>query len=172
MEFFLERVVPGAEGTVTDIIGADDLISALNVPSEIKAVRCSVARTIMDVKWDEDIFKGIDAIGKCQNLEKLTIVGGLGLEHLERLCQSVQTSKVGHLEGNMNMLYGSHTTMATVCKMVESNRNLKHLTFHGALGFSDSIAVSLGSMLAKNSTLEQLDLGDFAMSPNAIEVLL
>jgi hypothetical protein len=86
MEFFLERVVPGAEGTVTDIIGADDLISVLNVPSEIKAVRHSVARTIMGVKWDEDILKGIDAIGKCQNLEKVTIVGGLELEHLERLC--------------------------------------------------------------------------------------
>jgi hypothetical protein len=138
MEFFLERVVPGAEGIVTDIIGANDLISALNVPSEMKAVRGSVARTIVGVKWDEDIFKGIDAIGKCQNLEKLTIVGGLGFLYFERLCQSVQTSKVGHLEGNMNMLYGSHTTMASVCKMVESTHNLKHLMFCGSLGFLDS----------------------------------
>ncbi len=72
----------------------------------------------------------------------------------------------------MNMLYGSHTTMATVCKMVESNHNLKHLTFRGALCFLDSMTVSLGSMLAKNSTLEHLDLGDFARSPNGIEGLL
>jgi hypothetical protein len=172
MEFFLERVAPGEEGTVTGIVGADDLISALNVPSEIKAICCSFSGTSMGAKWDEDIFKGIDVIGKCQNLEKLTIVGRLELEHLEQLCQSVQTSKVGHLEVNMNMLYGSHTTMTTVCKMVESNHHLKHLTFCKSLGFSISSAVSLRSMLAKNSTLEHLDLRDSTMSPTGIEVLL
>ncbi|CAM6049473.1 unnamed protein product [Sphagnum compactum] len=79
MEFFLERVVLGAEGTVTDKVGADDFISSLNVPSEIKARHCSFSRTSTGAKWDEDIFKAIDAIGKCHNLEKLTIVGGWSL---------------------------------------------------------------------------------------------
>jgi hypothetical protein len=170
LDFFLDRVVPGAEGMVTDKVGANDLISALNVPSEIKAIRCSLSRLRTGAKSDEDIFKAIDTIGKCQNLEKLTIVGWLEREHLERLCQSVQTSKVGDLE--VNMVYHTHTTMTTVCKMVESNRNLKHLTFtiNGQIGLSD--ANSLGSMLAKNSTLEHLDLGDSRIDPTGIEALL
>jgi hypothetical protein len=133
MEFFLERVVPGAEGMVTDKVGANDLISALNVPSEIKAIRCSFSRSSTGPEWDEDIFKVIDAIGKCQNLEKLTIVGGLELKY---------------------------------------NPNLKHLTLRRSHYFFDSIADSLGSMLAKNSTLEHLDLGEFSMSPYAIGALL
>jgi hypothetical protein len=164
MEFFLERVVPGAEGTVTDKVGADDLISALNVPSEIKAIHCSFSRTRKGAKWDEDIFKAIDAIGKCQNLEELT-VGGLEPQHVERLCQSVQTSKVGHLKVDMSC----ETTVTTLCKMLESNHNLKHLEFPH-MWISHSIAVSLGSMLAKNSTLEHLHLG--GMNPDEIEVLL
>ncbi|CAK9872616.1 unnamed protein product [Sphagnum jensenii] len=136
MEFFLERVVPGAGGTVTDKVGADDLISALNVPSEIKTICCSFLRSSMGPVWDEDTFKAIDAIdaiGKCQNLEKLTIVGGLELEY---------------------------------------NPNLKHLMLPRSCYFLDSIADSLGSMLAKNSTLEHLDLRDFLMSPDGIEELL
>jgi hypothetical protein len=36
----------------------------------------------------------------------------------------------------------------------------------------DSITVSLESMLAKNSTLEHLDLGDFSMHPKGIQALL
>jgi len=167
LDFFLERVVPGAEGTVTDKVGADELISALNVPSEIKAIRCSFSRTS---KGDKDIFKAIDAIGKCQNLEKLTVEGCLELEHFMRLCQSVQTSNVGHLELCLSMLDGSHITMTTVCKMVESNHNLKHLTFFGGLIHSE--AVSLGSMLAKNSTLEHLDLGGTSLHPAGIAGLL
>jgi len=130
MEFFLERVVPGAEGMVTDKVGANDLISALNVPSEIKTIRCSFLRRGMGPVWDEDIFKAIDAIGKCQKLEKLTIVGRLEPEFLD------------------------------------------YSTLHTSHNFLDSIAVSLGSMLAKNSTLEHLDLGDFSMSPTGIEELL
>jgi len=133
MEFFLERVVPGVQGTVTDKVGANELISALNVPSEIKAICCSFLRSSTGPVWDEYIFKAIDAIGKCQNLEKLTIVGGLEPEY-----------KPNH---NDYMLGGS-------------------------LYFLDSIAISLGSMLAKNSTLEHLDLGDFWMSPKEIKALL
>jgi hypothetical protein len=168
LDFFLERVVPGAEGMVTDKVGANDLISALNVPSEIKAIRCHGTRSIMGVKWDEDIFKAIDAIGKCQNLEKLTVDGvPVHLAYLERLCQSVQTSKVGHLEMNLC----SYTGMTTLCKMLESNHNLKHLTSTcRRIGHSE--AVSLGSMLAKNSTLEHLDLGGTFMPADEIEMLL
>ncbi|CAK9219605.1 unnamed protein product [Sphagnum troendelagicum] len=133
MEFFLERVVPGAGGTVTDKVGADDLISALNVPSEIKTIRCSFLRSSMGPVWDEDIFKAIDAIGKCQKLEKLTIVGWLEPEY---------------------------------------NADLDSLMCCRSHYFLNSIAVPLGSMLAKNSTLEHLDLGDFSMCPDAIEELL
>jgi hypothetical protein len=171
LDFFMQRVVPGAEGMVTDEVGANDLISALNVPSEIKAIRCSFSRTSKGAKWDKDIFKAIDAIGKCQNLEKLTVVGRLELEHFMWLCQSVQTSNVGHLELSLSMLDSSHITMTTVCKMVESNHNLKHLTFLG--GWIDcSEAVSLGSMLAKNSTLEHLHLGGTHLDPFGIVALL
>ncbi len=171
LDFFLERLVPGAEGTVTDEVGANGLISALNVPSEIKAIQCSFSRTSTGAIWDEDIFKAIDAIGKCKNLEKLTIVGGLELKHLKWLCQSVQTSKVGHLEVNINML-DNHTTMTTVCKMVKSNLNLKHLTFITVGKIEYFEAVSLGLMLAKNSTLKHLDLGRTWVEPHEIEVLL
>jgi hypothetical protein len=154
---------------VTYKVGANDLISALNVPSEIKAIRCSFSRTRKGAKWDKDIFKAIDAIGKCQNLEKLTVVGRSELKHFMRLCQSVQTSNVGHLEVdlNLNMLDGIGSTMTTVCKMVESNHNLKHLTF-----VSYSEAVSLGSMLARNSTLEHLDLGGTSVDQYHMEALL
>jgi hypothetical protein len=171
MEFFLERVVPGAEGTVTDKVSVDDLISALNVPSEIKAIHCSSMRTSTGANSDEDIFKAIDAIGKCKNLEKLTIGGRLELKHLKQLCQSVQTSKVGHLEVDMYILAGIETTTTTLCEMLESNHNLKHLKFsNGWIGQSG--AVSLGSMLAQNSTLEHLDLGESRMSPTGLEALL
>jgi hypothetical protein len=44
--------------------------------------------------------------------------------------------------------------------------------FNESPGSMDSIAVSLGSMLAKNSTLEHLDLGDSTMSAHGIEALL
>jgi hypothetical protein len=172
LDFFSERVVPGAEGTVTDKVGANDLISALNVPSEIKAIRCTFSGPSMGAKSDEDILKAIDAIGKCQNLEKLTIVGSLHREHLERLCQSVQRSKVGHLEVDTYVFYDIKTTMTTLCKMVESNHNLKHLTFLPNMRIARSGAVSLGLMLAKNSTLENLDLGGILMGPDEIEVLL
>jgi hypothetical protein len=171
LDISLERFVPGAEGMVTDKVGADHLISALNVPSEIKAIRCSFSSPSTGANSDEDIFKAIDAIGKCQNLEKLTIVGGLELEHLKRLCQSVQTSKVGHLEVDTYILEGVQITMTTVCKMLESNHNLKHLKF-GKTWIRQSAAVSLGSMLAKNSTLEHLDLGGTWVNPDAIEALL
>jgi len=171
-DFFLERVVPGTEGTGTDIIGADDLISALNVASEIKALHCYFSRTSMRAKWDKDIVKAIDAIGKCQNLEKLIIDGWLHPGELQRLCQSVQTSKVGHLEVHQKVLYCNDATITIVCKMVESNHNLKHLKFTGAGQIDHSDAVSLGSMLAKNSTLEHLDLGCTSVDPDEIEVLL
>jgi len=170
-DFFLEGVVPGTEGTVTHINGADDLISALNVASEIKALHCEFFRTSRHDKWDKDIVKAIDAIGKCQNLEKLTIMGGLQPGELQRLCQSVQTSKVGHLEV-WKVLYLIDATITIVCKMVESNHNLKHLKFTGAGQIDHSDAVSLGSMLAKNSTLEHLDLGCTSVDPDEIEVLL
>jgi len=170
--FYLERLVPGAERTVTDGIGANDLISALNVPSEIKTIRCCFLRSSTGPVWDEDIFKAIDAIGKCQNLEKLTINGVLELEHVEQLCQSVQTSKVGHLKVDVNMLMHSHTTMTTLCKMVESNHNLKHLTCATFRRIDHSEAVSVGSMLAKNSTLEHLDLRGNSVDPDAIKALL
>jgi hypothetical protein len=220
--FKLERVVPAAEGRVTHGgSGVNELISILNKPFEIKAILCTFnlntgGRSIDGVQRahrDEDILDGIDAIGKCQSLEKLTIVGELELEHLKRLCQSVQTSKVGHLELRLNI---HDEEVTTVCKMVESNHNLKHLTFAGLidrsedlrmsvnnmLSFKDdffqsmsandmfsfeddsfesmlprhpmkaSVGASLGSMLAKNSTLEHLDLGDSTMSPSAIKALL
>jgi hypothetical protein len=192
LDFFLERVVPGAEGMVTDKVGANDLISALNVPSEIKAIRCYFMRTSLGAKWDE-VFKAIDAICKCQNLEKLTIVGELELGHLEQLCQSVQTSKVGHLEVSLNTLYGRYPAKPIVFKMVESNHNLKHFKFTAPsqIDLSDAVSLglmlpkkstleyldacdadSLGSMLAKNSTLEHLDLGDYTMSPTGVQALL
>ncbi len=177
---------------MTDKVGANDLLSALNVPSEIKAVCCSFMRTSSGAKWDE-VFKAIDAICKCQNLEKLTIVGQLEPGHLQQLCQSLQTSKVGHLEVSLNTLYGSHPAKPIVCKMVESSHNLKHLKFTAPsqIDLSDTVslglmlpkkstleyldlsdAVSLESMLAKNSTLEHLDLGDYTMSPTGIGALL
>jgi hypothetical protein len=79
--------------------------------------------------------------------------------------------------------------------MVESNHNLKHLTFAGLIDYSEAVSpwlrmfangmdafeddffepigtLSLESMLAQNSTLEHLDLGDSTMSPTRIETLL
>jgi hypothetical protein len=160
LDFFLERVVPGAEGMLTDKVGANDLISALNVRSEVKAIRCSCTTTSTGDKWDE-VSKAIDAIGKCQNLEKLTIVGKFSL-NFRQLCQSVQRSKVTHLEVASELFV----------KMVESNHNLKRLTIALASQIHHYGAVCLGSMLAANPTLEHLDLGGSWMDPDGIEVLL
>jgi hypothetical protein len=208
--FKLERVVPAAEGRVThEGSGVNELISILNKPFEIKDILCTFNLNtggrstdgIERAHRDEDILEAIDAIGKCQSLEKLTIVGWLELEHLWWLCQSVQTSKVGHLELRLNL---RAREVSTVCKMVESNHNLKHLTFAGLIDHSEavsltsmfamnamtdsagtsiepmlrnnhmkaSVSASFESMLAKNSTLEHLDLGDSTMSPTGIEALL
>ncbi len=168
--FKLERVVPAAEGRVThEGSGVNELISILNKPFEIKAILCTFKLNtggwsidgVQRAHRDEDILEAIVAIGECQSLEKLTIVGDLEL----RL----------NLRGR---------EMTTVCKMVESNHNLKHLTFAGLIDYSDavfrkllfgskaSVGDSFESMLAKNSTLEHLDLGDSTMSPTGIESLL
>jgi len=164
--FKLELVVPAAEGRVThEGSGVNELISILNTPFEIKAILCTFKLNtggwsidgVQRAHRDEDILDAIVAIGECQSLEKLTIVGWLELQHLEWLCQSVQTSKVGHLDLRLN-LHGREVTtafMTTVCKMVESNHNLKHLTFAGPIDHSE--AVSPGSMLA--SPMKAFEVG-------------
>jgi hypothetical protein len=94
-------------------------------------------------------LKAIDAIGRCQSLKQLTIFGKLDLEQIQQLCKSLQASP-----------------------------NLKHFKFIGKAmkpidkTMKDYGGGLFGSMLAKNSTLVHLDLGDFAMSPTGIEALL
>ncbi|CAM6056742.1 unnamed protein product [Sphagnum tenellum] len=179
--FKLERVVPAADGRVThEGSGVNELISILNEPFEIKAILCTfnlnTGRRSIDGKQraqrDKDILEAIDAIGNCQSLEKLTIVGCLDLEHLVRLCQSVRTSKVGHLQLSLNL---PAREVTTICKeallgpltgaggQLPVNTSLTHISLPRVC-IGHKVAESVAAMLTSNKTLTHLILAGYVFS--------
>jgi Ran GTPase-activating protein (RanGAP) involved in mRNA processing and transport len=61
--------------------------------------------------------------------------------------------------------------LTSICETLVVIPSLKHLKFIDKT-MKASVGASLGSMLAKNSTLEHLDLGECTMSPTGIAALL
>ncbi|CAK9205019.1 unnamed protein product [Sphagnum troendelagicum] len=110
------------------------------------------------------------AIGRCQTLNDLSIVGELNLQELLQLCKSLSTSHVVTLELTQPQL--GDEGAAILCEMMTRNHSIKRLGFH-EISVIASTSASFGSMLSKNSTLESLDLGLYCeMSPSEAEALL
>lgn len=110
------------------------------------------------------------AIGRCQTLNNLSIVGELNLQELIQLCKSLITSHVVTLELTQPQL--GDEGAAILCKMMTRNHSIKHLGFH-EISVIASTSASFGAMLSKNSTLESLDLGLYCeVSPSEAEALL
>jgi hypothetical protein len=110
------------------------------------------------------------AIGRCQTLNDLSIVGELNLQELLQLCKSLITSHVVTLELTQPQL--GDEGAAILCKMMTRNHSIKRLGFH-EISVIASTSASFGTMLSKNSTLESLDLGLYCeMSPSEAEALL
>jgi hypothetical protein len=148
----------------------DDLVSTLNVPCAFSAIDCSFqlagSYSALDRKKR---LKAIDAIGRCQSLKRLTISGKLDFEQIQQLCKSLRASQVEYLELCISGL--PYRGLTIICETLVVIPSFKHFKCIGE-SMKGSISVPFASMLAKNSTLEHLDLGDFSMSPDAIKALL
>jgi len=159
---------------------ADELISYLNGTSLIETLQWTslVRRVSHEERAHEErkrIEAVLDAIGKCQSLRKLQIFGQqFKIEEVERLCQSLLRNQVEDLtlgcHDRLQLFYpGSRFEgTQTVCEMVAMNHNLKHFSFHARLVHPHYF----GSMLATNSTLESLFLGEKLFPSFAVKVLL
>jgi hypothetical protein len=99
----------------------------------------------------------------------LTISGKLDFEQIQQLCKSLRASQVEYLELCISGL--PYRGLTIICETLVVISSFKHFKCIGE-SMKGSISVPFASMLAKNSTLEHLDLGDFSMSPDAIKALL
>jgi len=154
---------------------ADELISYLNGTSLIETLQWTSLVQSVSHEERNRIEAVLDAIGKCQSLRKLQIFGQqFKIEEVKRLCQSLLRNQVEDLtlgchDGLEIFSPGSrYKGTQTVCEMVAMNHNLKHLSFDAGLEHLDYF----GSMLATNSTLESLFLGERQLSSFAAKVLL
>jgi hypothetical protein len=162
-------------GTSTSAIGSatldiDDLVSTLNVPCAFSAIDCNFqlagSYSALDRKKR---LKAIDAIGRCQSLKRLTISGKLDFEQIHQLCKSLPTSQVEYLELCISGL--PYRGLTIICETLVVIPSLKHFKCIGG-SMKGSISAPFASMLAKNSTLEHLDLGGIWVDPDEIEALL
>jgi hypothetical protein len=155
---------------------ADELISYLNGMSLIETLEWTSR-----VRWPSHeerhrIEAVLDAIGKCQSLRKLQIFGQrLKIEEVHLLCKSLLRNQVEDLtlglHEHRDIFYPGQwfAVTQTICKMVATNHNLKHLSFDGSLLHAYSY---FGSMLATNSTLESLSIGGWTCNRFEVEKLL
>jgi hypothetical protein len=144
-QFCLRNDVLGTSTSSIDSVtlDIDDLVSTLNMPCAFSVIDCNFQLAGSYSALDrKKRLKAIDAIGRCQSLKQLTISGKLDLEQIQQLCKSLQASP-----------------------------NLKHFKFIDK-AMKPPVGVIFGSMLAKNSTLEHLDLVSCKWGPNGIEALL
>jgi len=175
-EFCLWHVSASKTGSPSLITrDADELISYLNGTSLIETLQWTSLMPRVSHEERNRIEAVLDAIGKCQSLRKLQIFGQqFKIEEVERLCQSLLRNQVEDLtlgcHDRLEIFYpGSRIEgTQTVCEMVAMNHNLKHFSFHARPVHSDCI----GSMLATNSTLESLFLGEMLFPKFALKVLL
>jgi hypothetical protein len=162
-------------GTSTSAIGSitldiDDLVSTLNMSCAFSAIDCNFqlagSYSALDRKKR---LKAIDAIGRCQSLKRLTISGKLDFEQIQQLCKSLPATQVEYLELCMSGL--PYIGLTSICEMLMIILNLKHFKFISK-AMKSPVGVIFGSVLAKNSTLEHLDLVSCKWGPNGIEALL
>jgi hypothetical protein len=171
-QFYLRNDVLGTSTSAIDLVtlDIDHLVSTLNMPHAFSAIECKFqlagSYSALDRKKR---LKAIDAIGRCQSLKQLTISGKLDLEQIQQLCKSLQASQVEYLELCISEL--PYRGLTSICEMLMIIPNLKHLKFIGNAR-KPPVGVIFGSVLAKNSTLEHLDLVSCKWGPNGIEALL
>jgi hypothetical protein len=171
-QFYLWNDVLGTSTSAIDSVTLDiaDLVSTLNMPCAFSAIDCNFqlagSYSALDRKKR---LKAIDAIGRCQSLKRLTISGKLDFEQIQQLCKSLQATRVEYLELCISGLL--YRGLTSICEMLLIFPNLKHFKFIGK-AMKPSVGVIFGSMLAKNSTLEHLDLVSCKWGPNGIEALL
>jgi hypothetical protein len=171
-QFCLRNDVLGTSTSSIDSVtlDIDDLVSTLNMPCSFSAIDCNFqlagSYSALDRKKR---LKAIDAIGRCESLKKLTISGKLDLEQIQRLCKSLQASQVEYLE--LCILGLCFTGLTIICESLVVILSLKHFKFIDK-AMKASVGAIFGSMLAKNSTLERLDLVSCKWGPNGIEALL
>ncbi len=171
-QFCLRNDVLGTSTSAIDsmTLDIDDLVSTLNMPCAFSAIDCNFrlagSYSALDRKKR---LKAIDAIGRCQSLKQLRIAGKLDLEQIQQLCKSLQATQVEYLELCISgVLYRGLTS---ICEMLMIMSNLKHFKFTGK-GMKPPVGVIFGSVLAKNSTLEHLDLISCKWGRNGMEALL
>ncbi len=159
-QFCLRNDVIGTSTSSIDSVtlDIDDLVSTLNMPSAFSVIDCNFqlagSYSALDRKKR---LKAIDAIGRCQSLKQLTISGKLDSEQIQRLCKSLQVTQVEYLELCIPGL--PYRGLMNICETLVVIPSLKHFKLIDKT-MKTFVGVSLGSMLAKNSTLEHLDLGD------------
>jgi len=171
-QFCLRKDVFGTSTSAIDSVtlDIDDLVSTLNKPCAFSAIDCNFqlagSYSALDRKKR---LKAIDAIGRCQSLKRLTISGKLDFEQIQELCKSLQATQVEYLELCISGL--PYIGLTSICEMLIIIPNLKHFKFIGK-AVKSPVGVIFGSVLAKNSTLEHLDLVSCKWGPNGIEALL
>jgi hypothetical protein len=171
-QFYLRNDVLGTSTSAIDsmTLDIDDLVSTLNMPCAFSAIECNFqlagSYSALDRKKR---LKAIDAIGRCQSLKRLTISGKLDLEQIQQLCKSLQATQVEYLELCISGL--PYRGLTSIREMLVIIPNLKHFKFNGR-AMKPPLGVIFGSVLAKNSTLEHLDLVSCKWGPNGIEALL
>jgi hypothetical protein len=171
-QFYLRNDVLGTSTSSIDSVtlDIDDLLSRLNMPCAVSVIDCNFqlagSYSALDRKKR---LKAIDAIGRCQSLKQLTISGKLDFEQIQQLCKSLQATQVEYLE--LCILGLCFTRLTIICESLVVIPSLKHLKFIDKT-MNGSVGAIFGSMLAKNSTLEHLDLVACKWGPNGIEALL
>jgi hypothetical protein len=171
-QFCLRTDVLATSTSSTDSVtlDIDDLLSILNMPCAVSVIECNFqlagSYSALDRKKR---LKAIDAIGRCQSLKRLTISGKLDFEQIQQLCKSLRASQVEYLELCISGL--PYIGLTSICEMLMIISNLKHFKFSGKARKSP-VGVIFGSVLAKNSTLEHLDLVSCKWGLNGFEALL
>jgi len=170
--FYLQSDVLGTSTSAIHSVtlDIDDLVSTLNMPCAFSAIDCNFQLAGSYFALDrKKRLKAIDAIGRCQSLKELTISGKLDFEQIQQLCKSLQATQVEYLELCISRL--PHRGLTSIREMLMIIPNLKHFKFVGK-AMKPPVGVIFGSVLAKNSTLEHLDLVSCKWGPDGIEALL
>jgi hypothetical protein len=128
-----------------------------------------------DEAYEEHRHQFIDAVSTCQSLKELDIGASdpkLSIEEVKLLCQNL------NLLPALNSLtlhaLSDNDGLEIVCEKMANNCALKNLSLEQlrVQGRESSAGASLRSMLAKNSTLDSLNLSRSDLGPNGVEALL
>jgi hypothetical protein len=126
-----------------------------------------------DEAYKEHRHQFIDAVSTCESLKELTIHADcqkLSIEEVQLLCQNLLPALNSlELDGLLD-----NDGVEIVCEKMANNCALKNLSLEQlrVQGRESSAGASLRSMLAKNSTLDSLNLSRSDLGPNGVEALL